>query len=111
MENYTYFIILFVSNLILFNFFLKIANKIGFIDKSNKFGNPITITSAGIIIYINLIIIFLIQVFFKDNFIDNLPNNFFFTLIALSILVFLSTADDLKPIDPKIRLSPPRRPQ
>jgi len=104
MENYTYFIILLISNLILFNFFLKIANKIGFIDKSNKFGNPITVTSAGIIIYINLIVIFLIQVFFKDNFIENLPNNFLFTLIALSILVFISTADDLKPIDPKIRL-------
>lgn len=104
MENYAYFIILFISNLILFSFFLKIANKIGFIDKSNKFGNPITVTSAGIIIYINLIVIFLIQFFFKDNFVDNLPNNFFFTLIALSILVFISTADDFKPIDPKIRL-------
>lgn len=104
MESYTFFIILFISNLILFSFFLKIANKIGFIDRSTKFGNPITATSAGIIIYINLIAIFLIQVFFKDNFIDNLPNNFLFTLIALSILVFISTADDLKPIDPKIRL-------
>ena len=56
------------------------------------------------IIYINLIVIFLIQVIYKDNFIDNLPNNFFFTLLALSILVFISAADDLKPIDPKIRL-------
>ena len=104
MQNYAFIIILFISNLVFFSFFLKIARKIGFIDKSNKFNNPITITSAGVIIYINLLIIFFVHILFKENFIKDLPNNFLFTLIALSILVLISTADDLKPIDPKIRL-------
>ena len=44
MQNYAFIIILFISNLVFFSFFLKIARKIGFIDKSNKFNNPITIT-------------------------------------------------------------------
>ena len=104
MQNYAYFIILLVSNIIFFNFFLKKAEKIGFVDKSNKFGNPITVTSAGVIIYFNLLIVFFVNFFFKEGFNNNLPNNFLFTLIALSILVFISALDDLKPIDPKIRL-------
>ena len=104
MQNYPFFIILFVSNIFFFNFFLKIANKIGFIDKSNKFGNPITITSAGVIIYLNLLIIFFVHILFKEFFVDNIPNNLIFTLIALTILVIISITDDLKPIDPKIRL-------
>ncbi len=104
MLNYTFFIALVIINLVFFNFFLKIAKKIGFVDNSNKFGNPVTVTSAGVIIYLNLLFMFIIHIFFEDNFFTNLPNNFLFTLIALSIIVFLSTYDDLKPIDPKIRL-------
>ena len=64
MQNYAFIIILFISNLV-FLVFLKIIRKIGFLLISNKFNNPITITSAGVIIYINLLIIFLFIFYLK----------------------------------------------
>ena len=104
MLNYSFFIILIIINFGFFIFFIRNGKKFGFIDNSKKFGNPRTITSAGIIFYLNLLILFIIHIFFEDNFFNNLPNNFLFTLSALSLMIFLSTYDDLKPIDPKIRL-------
>ena len=104
MLNYTFFIIIIFLNIIFFNLFLKNAKKLGFEDRLQKFDNPITLTSAGIIIYLNLLTIFIIHIFFDENFNTILPNNFLLTFIALSFLVFLSAIDDIKPIDPKIRL-------
>jgi len=104
MINYASFIVLIIINLIFFIYYIKIAEKVGFIDNSKKFGNSLTVTSAGIIFYLNLLILFIIKFFFEDNFIERLPNKFLFTLLALSLLVFVSIFDDLKSIDPKIRL-------
>lgn len=104
MFDYGLFIILIFFNIVFFKIFLKFANRWGFIDKSMKFANPITITSAGIIFYINLLLIFSWYFFIKSSFIQNLPNNFVFTLICLTILIFISIVDDIRPIDPKIRL-------
>ena len=104
MFDYGLFIILIFFNIVFFKIFLKFANRWGFIDKSMKFANPITITSAGIIFYINLLLVFSWYIFIKNGFIENLPNNFIFTLICLTILIFISTVDDIRPIDPKIRL-------
>ena len=104
MFDYSFFIILIIFNFVLFSIFFNIAKKIGLFDKSKKFNNPVTVTSAGIIIYINLLTIFIFTFFLKDNFLNNLPNNFLFTLIGLTVLVTVSTLDDIKPIDPKIRL-------
>lgn len=101
---YNLFIVLLICNLVLFITYYKIANKIGFIDSSKKFDNPITVTSSGIIIYLNLLIIFGIIFFFQKHIVNILPNNFFFTFACLSILVIMSTIDDIRPIDPKIRL-------
>ena len=84
MFTYTFFIALIILNLVFFSLFLKFAKKIGFVDKSMKFKNPITLTSAGIIIYFNLIILFIIHIFLEDNFIKNLPNNFFVTITCLN---------------------------
>lgn len=104
MLSYSFFVILIAINFFVFNVFIKIAKKIGITDNSKKFGNPITITSAGIIFYLNLIFLLTIQIFFEENFIKTLPNNFFYTLLALTIIVIMSAVDDIKPIDPKIRL-------
>ena len=104
MFDYSFFIILIIFNFVLFSIFFNIAKKIGLFDKSKKFNNPVTVTSAGIIIYINLLTIFIFTFFLKDNFLNNLPNNFLFTLIGLTVLVTVSTLDDIKPIDPKVRL-------
>ncbi len=104
MVDYSSLILLIILNLFLFVIFMKIAKKIGFIDKSNKFNNPITFTSAGVIFYINLLATFSFFFFLKDHNFSNYPNNIIFTFISLTALVFISTVDDIKPIDPKIRL-------
>ena len=83
---------------------MNIAKKINFVDKSKKFNNPITVTSAGIVIYLNFFIIFLLNFIFENTLINNLPNNYLFTFGGLTILVTISTIDDFKSIDPKIRL-------
>ena len=104
MFDYGLFIILIFLNFILFNIFLKFAKAWGFVDKSMKFANPITITSAGIIFYLNLLLVFSWYFFIRDGFVDNLPNNFLYTLLCLTLLIIISIVDDVKPIDPKIRL-------
>ena len=104
MFNYFFFISLILVNFLLFFIFLKIANKLGFIDKSEKFHNPVTYTSAGIIFYFNLLVLFLYIFFLQNSDFYNLPNNIVFTFSALTVLFIISTIDDIKPIDPKIRL-------
>ena len=102
--NYKLFLALLICNFFLFYTYLTIARKIGFIDKSKKFNNPITITSAGVVIYLNFFIIFLLNFIFENTLINNLPNNYLLTFGALTILVTISTIDDVRSIDPKIRL-------
>jgi len=102
--NYKLFLALLICNFFLFYTYLTIAKKIGFIDKSKKFNNPITITSAGVVIYLNFFIIFLLNFIFENTLINNLPNNYLLTFGALTILVTISTIDDVRSIDPKIRL-------
>ena len=104
MSDYKFFIILSVLNLIFFIIFLRLGKNIGLVDKSKKFDNPITVTSSGFIIYLNFLILFILFLFFKPDLFNTLPNNFHYTLISVSILVLISLLDDIKPIDPKIRL-------
>ena len=77
--NYKLFIALLICNFFLFYIYLNIAKKINFVDKSKKFDNPITVTSAGIVIYLNFFIIFLLNFIFENTLINNLPNNYLFT--------------------------------
>ena len=102
--NYKLFLAFLAINFILFLIYFNIAKKIGFIDQSKKFNNPITVTASGIIIYFNFIIIIFVNIFLENNIINNLPNNYLYTFANLSILVAISTLDDIRPIDPKIRL-------
>ncbi len=101
---YKWLFLFFLINLVSFIIFLNIAKSFGFVDKSKKFKNPVTITSAGIIIYFNIIIIIIGYFLINDDNFISLPNNYLFSLISLSILVIISAIDDKKPIDPKIRL-------
>ncbi len=104
MFNYFFFISLIVINFLLFFIFLKIAKKLGFIDKSEKFNNPITYTSAGIIFYFNLVTLSFYNLYLQNSEFTILPNNIIYTFSALTILFIISTIDDIKPVDPKIRL-------
>ena len=102
--NYKLFLSLLVCNFCLFYIYLNVGKKIGFVDKSKKFNNPITVTSAGIMIYLNFLILFLLNFIFDNTLINNLPNNYLLTFVGLTILVTISAMDDFKSVDPKIRL-------
>ncbi|MDA7442182.1 hypothetical protein N8743_02050 [Candidatus Pelagibacter ubique] len=91
-------------NFFLFYTYSIFAKKWSFLDNSRKFNNPITVTSAGIIIYLNFLIIFTLNFIFEFDLIKNLPNNYFLTFTGLTILVVMSAIDDFKSIDPRIRL-------
>ena len=101
---YNLFIFLLLVNSVLFTIYYKIANKIGFVDKSKKFNNPITVTSSGIIIYLNFLIILISTYLFQKDLFNYLPNNFFFTFVCLTILIVVCIIDDIRTVDPKIRL-------
>ena len=101
---YKWLIILSLFNLVSFIAYFNIAKKFGFVDNSKKFKNPITITSAGIIIYLNILLAIIVSLFNNEiNFIS-FPNNYLYSFFSLTILIFISAFDDKKPIDPKIRL-------
>ena len=97
-----FWLLLFILNFFLFKFYIFFAKKLNFLDLSKKFKNPITPTSSGVILYVNI----LIGIFFilKDGHYDILPNNSGYAFISLTILVIISFFDDVKSIDPKIRL-------
>jgi len=102
--KYTFFLVLFILNIIFFFFYKFIAKKIDIIDYSKKFKNPITPTSSGIIIYLNFLFFFFLTFFIEDDFKYILPHNYIYTFLSLTTLVIISLIDDHKPIDPKIRL-------
>lgn len=102
--KYTVFLILFILNIFFFFFYKFLAKKINIVDNSKKFKNPITPTSSGIIIYLNLLFFFFLTFFIENGFKNILPHNYIYTFISLTILVIISLVDDHKPIDPKIRL-------
>lgn len=105
------------TNLILIYFFLslllsylfillyiKFAKKYKIYDNAKIFNNPRTITSGGLVIYFNLILGNLFFYYFDKNFLLTIPPNIIYTFIAFTILCIICFIDDLKPIDPKIKL-------
>ena len=63
LEYQWFFFIFFLLNFFLFYLYRIIAKKIGIIDNSKKFRNPVTPTSAGIIIYLNFLFFFFSYLF------------------------------------------------
>ena len=102
---YFYFITSLIASLLLFLTYAKIATKLSIIDKTNNFNNPETVTSGGLVIFLNLIIGFFFFIWSNQLSLEHIPNNLFFTFVALSILFIISFIDDLYPIDPKIKLA------
>jgi UDP-N-acetylmuramyl pentapeptide phosphotransferase/UDP-N-acetylglucosamine-1-phosphate transferase len=99
-----YFVLSLIINLILFEVYLNVAKKLKITDKEKNFNNPETVTSGGLIVYLNLVLGFIFFYFFESKITITIPNNLFYTFFFLSVLVMISFADDLRPIDPKIRL-------
>ena len=104
LEYKLFFIIFFFINILLFSLYKTIAKGIGIVDNSKKFNNPITPTSAGVIIYLNFLFFFLFINFSEIDLKYNFPNNYIYTFFFLTFLVIISLIDDSKSIDPKVRL-------
>ena len=102
--SFNWLLIYILINLVSFIIYFKIAKKIGFVDVSKKFKNPITITSAGLVIYINFCLAFIGTLIINEKNFINFPNNYLYSFFGLSLLVFVSAFDDKKSVDPKIRL-------
>jgi len=100
-----YYIAFLILNFFLFKYFIKFAKKYKIIDKKNNFNNSATVTSGGLIIYLNLIIGNILFYFFYDSYAANIPRNLVITFIFFTFLFIISFIDDKKPIDPKIRLA------
>jgi UDP-N-acetylmuramyl pentapeptide phosphotransferase/UDP-N-acetylglucosamine-1-phosphate transferase len=103
-NNQWVFSVCFLVNIFLFILYNSLAKKTNIVDQSKKFNNPVTPTSGGIVIYLNFLFFFIFGFIYEENLFINLPNNYTFTFISLTLLIVISFIDDSKPIDPKIRL-------
>ena len=94
---------LFIVSLLFFINYRKIASKLKLIDNKNpNYNFKPTPTGAGLIFpFFFLVCNFLL--FFNYN-INNFPNNFWVFLISGTLLSLVSFYDDIKPIDPILRL-------
>ena len=54
-----YFVSSLIINLILFEVYLNVAKKLKITDKEKNFNNPETVTSGGLIVYLNLVLGFI----------------------------------------------------
>lgn len=100
MNYIIFFLILLLINFILFSLYKKVK----IIDNSMKFNNAPTQTSGGLIFLVNLLVGVIYFSFFFDEFKSALPENSLLKVFFLLILFLFSICDDIKPIDPKIKL-------
>ena len=100
-----YFFASSIINYFLFKYFIKFAKKFKIIDLTNNFKNSATVTSGGLVIFLNLIIGNILFYWFDNSYIPKIPHNIVITFAAFSILVIISFIDDVKPIDPKIKIA------
>jgi len=104
--NFIFFFFLsLILNFFLFKHFIQLAKKFKIIDITNNFNNSSTVTSGGLIIYLNLIIGNILFYWLDNSYIPKIPHNAIVAFGAFSILFIISFIDDVKPIDPKIKLA------
>ncbi len=100
-----YFFVSLILNYFLFKYFIQFAKKFKILDLANNFNNSATVTSGGLIIFLNLIIGNILFYWFNNSYILKIPHNIVISFTAFLILVIISFIDDVKPIDPKIKLA------
>ena len=95
----------FLTSFFLLNLYLTKFKFNQLYDKNpSGFGsNKKTLTGSGIIFSI-VLLINLIFYNFNVNYIEFLPNRFYIFILSIILLSFISFYDDLKPLDPRIRL-------
>ena len=95
----------FLLSFLLLNLYLTKSNFNYLYDKNQSgFGsNKKTLTGSGIIFSI-VLLINLIFYNFNINYIELLPNRFYIFILSVVLLSFISFYDDIKPLDPRVRL-------
>ncbi len=106
MEIYiSYFILSILITFFLLKYYLEFAKKNRYIDNQNPhYNNKPTPTGSGIIFIFIFLFGNLIFFNFIPEFKDLLPNRFYIFISSLIILVIICFKDDIKPIDPILRL-------
>jgi UDP-N-acetylmuramyl pentapeptide phosphotransferase/UDP-N-acetylglucosamine-1-phosphate transferase len=104
-DIYTWILIGCVSTILIFilknNFFFrkKLSTKDEFISGHNK---EIKITGLGIVFVPIFILIFLLYFYFDVEI--NYPNRFWYFILMLTVISLISFKDDIKSLDPVVRL-------
>ena len=95
----------FLLSVFLFNLYLT-KIKLNYLYDKNPSGfgsKKKTLTGSGIIFSI-ILVINLIFYYFDNNYTEFLPNRFYILILSIVLLSFISFYDDIKPLDPRIRL-------
>lgn len=95
----------FLLSFFLLNLFIT-NSKFNYLYDRNLSGfgsNKKTLTGSGIIFSI-VLLINLIFYNFNVNYIEFLPNRFYIFILSIILLSFISFYDDIKPLDPRVRL-------
>ena len=106
MEIYiSYFLFSILITFFLLKYYLEFAKKKRYIDNQNPhYNNKPTPTGSGIIFLIIFLFGNAIFINFIPEFKELLPNRFYIFISSLIILVIICFKDDIKPIDPILRL-------
>ena len=106
-----FFILIFFTCYFSLRIFIYLSYKLKFnIDNKNpNYSLNPTPTSSGIVLFFLFIFFLYLAIYLKvpnyfELFDQKIPNNFWVLLVSLTILVLLSFIDDLKSIDPIIRI-------
>ena len=107
MNNFIFYQVIFnfLLSFVLLNLYL-INSKFNFLYDKNPSGfgsKKKTLTGSGIIFSIVLLLNFVFY-YFNENYTEFLPNRFYIFIISIALLSFISFYDDIKPLDPRIRL-------
>lgn len=88
-----------------FKFYILKLKKIKLLDnKNSNYNFQATPTGSGVLFLIFFLFSNLFFFIFDKNFLDILPNRYYLFLVSISVLAITSFIDDLKPIDPILRL-------
>lgn len=101
----TYFIVSTILTYFLIKLFIIIAKKKGLIDNQNpNYSHKPTPTGAGIVFLIIFLLGNLYFYFYDEGYLISLPNRYYIFLSSIFILTLICFIDDMKSIDPILRL-------
>ena len=101
----TQFVLNFLLTFILLHLYLTSINYNFLIDKNPLgFGSKKKTKTASGIVFSIIFIVNSIYYFFDHSFLEILPNRFYIFILSIILLSIISFYDDIKSLDPRIRL-------